>query len=56
MAQSLRWCSPKVTTVIVDRVLSVDQDRINFGQLAVGTKAEVKARPKGHPTTSSPPR
>lgn len=55
MAQSLRWCSPKVTTVIVDRVLSVDQDRINFGQLAVGTKAEVKARPKGHPTTSSPP-
>lgn len=41
--------------MIVDRVLSVDQDRINFGQLAVGTKAEVKARPKGHPTTSSPP-
>lgn len=31
----------KVTTVTVERTLSVDQSRVDFGQLAVGTKAEV---------------
>lgn len=37
--------------MIVERVLSVDQDRIDFGQLAVGTKAEVKTRLKGRTET-----
>eukprot|EP00903_Cladosiphon_okamuranus_P020361 g18681.t1 len=36
----------EVTTVIVERVLSVDRDRIDFGQLAVGTKAEAILRVK----------
>ncbi|CAM9463399.1 unnamed protein product, partial [Ectocarpus fasciculatus] len=31
----------EVTTVTVERTLSVDQSRVDFGQLAVGTKAEV---------------
>ncbi|CBJ27963.1 conserved unknown protein [Ectocarpus siliculosus] len=30
----------EVTTVTVERTLSVDQSRVDFGQLAVGTKAE----------------
>lgn len=34
----------KVNTVTVERVMSVDQSRVDFGQLAVGTKAEVKTR------------
>ncbi|CAM9999546.1 unnamed protein product, partial [Ectocarpus sp. 8 AP-2014] len=34
----------EVTTVTVERTLSVDQSRVEFGQLAVGTKAEAIVR------------
>lgn len=48
------WLSPfpeprmtlKVNTVTVERVLSVDRTRVDFGQLAVGTKAEVNHPPR----------
>lgn len=36
----------QVTTVTVDRVVSVDKTRVDFGQLVVGSKAEVSARTK----------